>query len=60
MVFFDRIGILVSFIALILAFALFYSLSGLIMDSLVAAILTGGLIWMGYTVIRWLIIATRE
>lgn len=56
----DRTGYIVSGIATILCFLLFYYDTALLWKSLAAALITGALVWATYMVLRWLILACKS
>jgi len=56
----DRTGYIVSGIATLLCFLLFYYDTAQFWKSLAAAIMTGALVWGTYTVLRWLILACKS
>lgn len=53
-------GYIVSAIATLLCFLLFYYDTGLFWKSLAAALITGALVWATYMILRWLILACKS
>ncbi len=56
----DKMSYLVSLIALLFGFALFFSDTLEFMKSLAAAILLAALVWGSYVMIRWIVLALRK
>lgn len=56
----DRTGYVVSGIATIVCFLLFYYDTAEFWKSLAAAAITGGLVWATYMILRWLILACKS
>lgn len=56
----DKTSYIVAGIALVFGFVLFFSDTWEFMKSLSAAFLLGGLVWVSYIMVRWLILAIRK
>lgn len=56
----EPFGLVLAFAALVFSFFFFTSDNSEPMGSLVAAILTAGLVWVTYVLLRWLVLALRR
>lgn len=57
---FDKFSYIIAAIAFVLSFMIVYSDTAEFWGSLLAAILTGSLVWLGYVLMRWLILASHD
>ncbi len=55
----EPIGFVVAFLSLVLSFFLFSSDTAQPMGSLAAALMTAGLVWITYIILRWVLLAMR-
>lgn len=58
--FVDRLSWIISAAALIVSFVIFFSDTKEVGGSLAAALMTAGLVWSTYIVLRWLLLANRN
>lgn len=58
--FIDSISIIIAGATLLTSFFIIYSETGIFGGSLAAAIMTSGLVWATYIILRWLILANRN
>lgn len=56
----DKMSYIVSIIALVFGFILFFSDTWEFMKSFAAAVLLAALVWISYIMIRWLVLALRK
>ena len=54
-----RVSFIVAGVTSLLSFALFYYDTGEASKSLYAGLITGGLVWATYMVLRWLVLACK-
>ncbi len=58
--FIDRLSIIIALVTLIISFIIFFRNTSEFGGSLAAAIITAGLIWATYIILRWLLLANRS
>lgn len=55
----DKYGGLIAIITLFVSWFLFTSDTSMLLRSFVAALLTSGLVWISYVMLRWLVLSLR-
>jgi archaellum biogenesis protein FlaJ (TadC family) len=58
--FIDKLGLSIALITLVLCFVIFYRDTIELGGSLTAALMTSGLVWVTYIVMKWLLMANRS
>jgi hypothetical protein len=58
--FIDKLSLLIAGITLLISFGIFYKNTMEWGGSLAAALMTAGLVWVTYLILRWLIVANRS
>lgn len=58
--FIDRLSIIIAGVSLVLSFFIFFSNTKEFGGSLAAALMTAGLVWVTYIILRWLFLANRN
>lgn len=58
--FIDKISLIVGSATLLVSFVIFFQNTKEFWGSLVAATMTGALIWLTYVILRWLLLANRN
>lgn len=56
----DKLSIVIAGASLLLSFFIFFSNTKEFGGSLAAALMTAGLVWATYIILRWLILANRD
>lgn len=56
----DRISLLIAAVTFFFSFFIFFSDTKIFFGSLAAALMTAGLVWATYVVLRWLLLANRS
>ncbi len=57
---FDNISFLVAGLTLLISLFIFYSNTHEFVGSLTAALMTAGLVWGTYIILKWLLLANRD
>jgi hypothetical protein len=58
--FVDFLSLMIAGATLLISFLIFFRDTKQFMGSLVAALMTAGLVWVTYLVLRWLLLANRD
>lgn len=58
--FIDRLSIVIAGVTLLLSFIIFFRNTNKFGGSLAAALMTAGLVWATYIILRWLLLASRN
>lgn len=58
--FIDRFSIIIAGFTLLISFIVFFRDNKEFAGSLVAALMTAGLVWATYIILRWLLLASRS
>lgn len=58
--FIDRLSIIIAGITLLISFVFFFQNTKEFGGSLTAALMTAGLVWATYIILRWLLLASRS
>ncbi|MCE5319261.1 MAG: hypothetical protein LLG04_18095 [Parachlamydia sp.] len=56
----DKFSYILALVSLLASFYIFFQQTGQLGGSIAAAVLTAGLVWATYIMLRWLLLANRE
>lgn len=55
----DKFSYVLGLATLLASFFIFYKQTGLVGGSIIAAVMTAGLVWVTYLMLRWLLLANK-